>query len=494
MKKKFSLPSKAGATIPGCGSESARRRLRTLAAAGSLLALLAVATPVAVRAEALASPPPEAAAPAGTDAQPAQGAGQGAGQDTAQDVAEDVAASTSERPAANEDEPSPAAAALRPEVGEHLLKANAYLEKGRPDDALSVVDELQYLRKLKPVDRAQIHRFRGYILIAKNRTDDAAREFEAALAENALDASAQQGMIYSLAQIHTQAGKYARARELIDRWFASASDPKPEAWFLKAMILVQQEDFAAALAPARTAIEKSPQVRESWLQLLAAIQFQLQDYAGLVDTLRKLVAVAPGTKRYWVQLATIENSTGKDDEALATLGIANIAGLLQDDKEIRQRARMCFVRDLPECCARTLEEGLESGRVAKDAEAWQLLANCRIAARETDLAVEPLKNAGELGTTARPWLMLGQLELQKERFAEAQQALTKALAKAEPSERGSIELLIGIAELGRKRYEEAGKAFEAARNDEKTKTAAESYLKHLEQKRALKDLQVASNP
>lgn len=407
----------------------------------------------------------------------------------AEAMADDEAA-----PAAATSDDAPAAAALRPEVGAHLLKANGYLEEGRTEDALSVVDELQHLRKLKPVDRAQIHRFRGYILIAMNRTDAAAQEFEAALDQKALDDSAEQGIIYSLAQLYTQGGKYDRARELIDRWFAKASDPKPEAWFLKAMILVQQEAFADALAPARTANEKSPQVRESWLQLLAAIQFQLQDYAGLTDTLRKLVAVAPGTKRYWVQLATIENTTGKDDEALATLGIAHVAGLLQEDKEIRQRARMCFVRDLPECCARTMQEGLAAGRVSQDAEAWQLLANCRIAARETDKAAEPLKKAGELGSTSRPWLMLGQLELQKEHFGPARDALTKALAKAEPAERGSIELLIGIAELGSNRWDEAEKAFRAAQADEKSKAAAESYLKHLEQKRALKDLQVASNP
>jgi tetratricopeptide (TPR) repeat protein len=406
---------------------------------------------------------------------------------------EATAASAQAEPAANEGEgAAKPSSTVRPEVAERLLVANHYLEDGKPDDALAVVDELAQIRKLKPVDRAQIHRFRGYILISKSKTDEAGQEFEAALAENALDDSARQGMMYSLAQIYTQSGRFDRARELIDRWFATAADPKPEAYFLKAMILVQQEAFAEALEPARTAVERSPQVRESWLQLLAAIQFQLQDYAGLTDTLKKLIAVAPGTKRYWVQLATIENSIGKENEALATLGIADVAGLLKEDKEIRQRARMLFVRDLPETCARTLEEGLEAGRVLKDADAYQLLANCRIAAREIDKAVEPLKKAGELSTNAKAFLMLGQIELQKEHFAEARDALRKALPKAEPAERGSIELLIGIAELGAGRFDEAAVAFEAAKVDDKTKTAAESYLKHLEQKRALRDLQAAT--
>jgi len=379
-------------------------------------------------------------------------------------------------------------AAINPTVAERLLLANGYLEKDRFDDALSVVDELAEMRKLRPVDHAQIHRFRGYILIAKGNTEAGGKEFEAALAENSLDEGATQGMIYSLAQIYTQAAKYDRAKELIDRWFATAGDPKPEAFFLKAMILVQQEDFRAALEPAQIAIAKAPQPRESWLQLLAAVQFQLQDYASLAATLKQLIAVAPGTKRYWVQLATIENSLGKDESALATLGVAQVGGLLSDDKEYRQHARLAFVREQPQLCASTLEEGMAAGIVKRDAESYQLLANCYIAARETDRALEPLARAGELASNATGYLLLGQLQLQKDRFDAARDALERARAKSDPAQRGSIELLIGIAQLGSDRFDDAERAFRVAQADEKTRPAAESYLKHLEQKRALRAL------
>lgn len=453
-----------------------RRTLRGLVAAAPLFLFVALLAP--------ASPGFAADEAAGVEANTADAA--------AAEPADAAGTDSAATPPAAEPAPPNAAGAsstVRPEVAERLLMANRYLEDGAPDDALAVVDELARIRKLKPADRAQIHRFRGYILIAKNRTDDAGREFEAALAENALDDSARQGLMYSLAQIFTQSGRYDRARELLDRWFAAAENPKPEAWFLKAMILVQQEAFADALVPARTAVEQSPDVRESWLQLLAAIQFQLQDYAGLTDTLQRLVAVAPGTKRYWVQLATIENSVGKDEEALATLGIAHIAGLLREDREIRQRARLCFVRDLPATCARTLEDGLTADRVQKDAEAYQLLANCYIAARETDKAIEPLQRAGELSSNGKAFLMLGQLQLQKERFAAARDALVQARAKSESSDRPSIDLLLGIAALGAGSYDEAEHAFTAAEGDDKTRAAAASYLKHLQQKRALRDLQ-----
>jgi tetratricopeptide (TPR) repeat protein len=379
-------------------------------------------------------------------------------------------------------------AALNSTVAERLLIANAYLEKNELDDALSVVDELAQIRKLTPTDRAQIARFRGYILIAKGDMSDGGKAFEAALAENALDEGSKQGMVYSLAQIYTQAGQYDRARELIDDWFAAATDAKPEAYFLKAMILVQQEDFRGALEPAVKANELSPAPRESWLQLLAAVQFQLEDMNAVASTLRKLVAVAPGTKRYWVQLATVENSLGKDEAALATLGVAHIGKLLSEDKELRQHARMCFVAELPTCCTETLEDGLASGAIHADAEAWQLLANCYLASRETDKALEPLAKAGELAENANGYLLLGQIQLQKERFEAARDALAKARTKAKSEERGQVELLLGIAELGSDRYDAAERSFRVAQSDAKTRPAAESYLKHLEQKRALQQL------
>lgn len=383
-------------------------------------------------------------------------------------------------------------AALTPMIAERLLRANAHLEAGRYDEALSVVNDLGDGRRQKPIDQAQIHRFRGYILVAKGDTNSAATEFEAALATGALDPLAKQNMIYSLAQIYAQAGKYDRARKLLDSWFASEKDPKPEAWFLKAMLLAEQGSYKEALEPARIANARSPQPRESWLQLLASIQFQLGDYPNLAETLRRLVALAPGQKRYWMQLATVESTIGKEREALASISIAHVAGLLTEDKELRQRAGMCFARDLPDCCVKTLEEGLASGVVKPDADAYRLLANCRIAGREVEKALEPLAKAAELGDGSRSWLLLGQLQLEREDWDAARVSLQKALVGKSSARRSSVELLLGIAMLGSKDFDGAEKVFRTAAADEKTRTAAENYLRHLEQQRALQQLREAS--
>jgi tetratricopeptide (TPR) repeat protein len=373
---------------------------------------------------------------------------------------------------------------VSPQIAEKLILANEHLEKDEFDQALKIVDELATIRRLAPPDVAQIHRFRGYIFVSKSNPEKAAQEFEKALAQNALDAGAEQSMMYSLAQIYTQLDRYDRALELINSWFASAETPKADAYYLKAMILVQQEDFQGALEPAKTAIEMSPQPRESWLQLLAAIQFQLQDFSALSGTLQSLISIAPASKRYWVQLATVQNYLGRDGDAVATLRLAYQAKLLTEDRDIRQLARLLFMRELPFECAQVMQDSLAAGVVTVDAESYRLLANCYLAARENDSALEPLAKAGELAPDGEMFMLLGQMHLQRERFEPALEVLGKALAKAKPEQRAPVQLLLGVAQLGSNRFDDAERAFRAAHSDEKMRGAAESYLKYLEERRA----------
>ncbi|RIL01355.1 MAG: hypothetical protein DCC71_18010 [Proteobacteria bacterium] len=390
-------------------------------------------------------------------------------------------------------------------VGALLAPAPAFAkEKAKDDDEKTgtgvskpaIVDKLAKRGRMDPPDRAQIHRFRGYILLNKGKIEPAAAELRKSLDQKALDAASAQLTTYSLAQLYTQLGQYDEAASLIDAWFAAAEDPKADAYYLKAMILVQQEKFEQALAPARSAVDMTPQPRESWVQLLAAVYIQLRDYPNVAATLERLVAMSPGKKQYWTQLAAVQHHLERADRAVATLKLAGQAALLEDDREQRQLARLLFLRELPFECAQLLEQGLAEGVVAPDADAYRLMSSCYLAARESEKAMEPLAKAAELSPDADMYVLMGQLLLQKERYAPALDALRKGLAKAKAEQRGSLHLLVGVAQLGSDRLEDAERAFRAAQLDAKVRPAAESYLKYLEAQRALRSqqpIQTASN-
>jgi tetratricopeptide (TPR) repeat protein len=372
---------------------------------------------------------------------------------------------------------------LSQRTAEKLGRAMKHFEAEQFDQALAIVDALAKRRGLRPADVAQIHRFRGYILVSKGNSEGGAAEFEKSLAQHALDPFAEQQTTYSLAQIYTQLEKYDQALALIETWFKAETEPKPDAYFLKAMILVQQEKFQDALAPAKTAVEMGPEPRESWVQLLVAVYIQLQDYPNVAANLERLVAISPGKKQYWVQLAAVRNHLEQDAKALATLRLADNSRLLDEDRDLRQLSRMLFVRDLPFQCAQEVEAAMATGTLKPDADAYRMLANCYVAARESERALAPLAKAGELATDGEMYLLLGQMHLQKERYPEALDALNKGLAKATPEQRGSAQLLIGVAQLGSKQFDDAERAFQAAANDAKVGEAARRYLEFVQEQR-----------
>jgi predicted negative regulator of RcsB-dependent stress response len=84
--------------------------------------------------------------------------------------------------------------------------------------------------------------------VNKGMTEQAADELQKSLDQHACDRSTEQLTTYSLAQLYTQLGRYDRALALIDGWFANAESPPADAYYLKAMILVQQEKFQDALS------------------------------------------------------------------------------------------------------------------------------------------------------------------------------------------------------------------------------------------------------
>jgi tetratricopeptide (TPR) repeat protein len=254
---------------------------------------------------------------------------------------------------------------------------------------------------------------------------------------------------------------------------------------------VQQEKWEAALAPAKTAVDTSPEPRESWLQLLAVVQSQLRGYADLAVTLERLVAMAPGKKQYWLQLAAVQKQLDREAKALATLRLADEGELLSEDRELRQLARLLFLREQPYECASVMEAAINAGVVEEDAEAFELVSNCLIAARESERALEPLARAGELSSDGEMYLLLGQLHLQRERYGPALEALEKALEKSKPEQRGAVQLLIGVAQLGSERFDDAERAFRAAQGDEKLRRAAESYLRYVQEQRQRREQEQA---
>src|SRR6185436_7904254 len=144
----------------------------------------------------------------------------------------------------------------------------------------------------------------------------------------------------------------------------------------------------------------------------------------------------------------------KYDNATALLQLADAGDLLTEAKEIRSLAALLIFRGIPYRAAQLLQQGIADGRLT-DAESYELLGNCWIAARDYEKAVEPLTRAGEIGPTGEPYLRLAEVYAQQENWPGAVGALQHGIDKGNLKRPGLAQLLMGIAQFNQKKYPEA---------------------------------------
>ncbi len=222
----------------------------------------------------------------------------------------------------------------------------------------------------------------------------------------------------------------------------------------------------------------APEPKEGWLQLLAALYVRQQDYERAGPVFEELVTRFP-KKEYWVQLSLIYGAREDYRNSLAVQQIAYEQGLLTEDKELRRLARSYLFKSLPYPAAKVLEKGIQSGKIKVDSEAYEMLANSWIAAREYEKAIEPLTKAADLADDGKLYIRLGQVYMQREEWGEAARLFRKALAKGGLPDPGQAQLLLGISYYNNQQVDPARQAFRRAREHESSRKQADAWIGHI---------------
>jgi tetratricopeptide (TPR) repeat protein len=369
-------------------------------------------------------------------------------------------------------------------VSRYLAASLKLMQENKLDDAKVLLDKIGGMKRLNRAERAKIAQFQGIVAIYKSDLPTGAKYLSEALGLEGLDLASEQQVTFQLAGLYTQIGDFPKANETLDRWFAAAAEPTPEAFYLKAVIMIQMEKLEEAVAAAEQAVSLTPDPREGWLALQAHAYFLVKEYPKMATTLERLIVRSPAKKSYWLLLSAAYFEMDRDEEARSIVQLAYRQGLLDQDREIRALARLLLSNGLPYEAAKVLEKGMADTVVPAQKDAYELLTNAFLQAREGEQALEPLSKGADLAEDAQLYMLLGKVHLQGDRYQEAVAALKQGLAKAKPEQRGRVYLLIGMAQLGANRLDDAEVAFRSARGDEKLRTEADSYIKFVTQERA----------
>jgi len=334
------------------------------------------------------------------------------------------------------------------------------------------------LEKLSPYERGTVERILFSISYAQEKYEEARGHLQKAIDSGGLNAVQIDEARYQSAQLYMQEEKWKEGAAALEEWFKTAAMPNSAAYYLLAVAYYQQENFTKALAPAKKAVELMDQAKpnESWLSMLSALYLQREEYKEAVPVLQQLISASPDKKTYWMQLSSVYGQMEDYPNALAIMQLASNVGLVTEDSEIRRLADLLLFNDVPYRGAQVLEAAIEKKVVKLDDKLYEKLANCWISAGEFDKSIAPLQRAAEMAQTGDTFVRLGEVQVQREDWAAAITAIQRGVEKGQLKDPGNAQLMLGIAHYSQKEYAAARPFFERARQSDRHRQIADSYL------------------
>jgi tetratricopeptide (TPR) repeat protein len=214
-----------------------------------------------------------------------------------------------------------------------------------------------------------------------------------------------------------------------------------------------------------------------------ALYYEKRNYEEIANVVEQLV-VRFSSRTYWVQLSAVYSELGRDEDSLAVMELAYEQDFLESDNQLRRLAQMYLFHQVPYYAAKVVEKGLASEQIEADEEAYELLANSWLSAREYDKALSPLARAAALSQGGDLYVRLAHVRIEREEWNEARNALSSAIDKGDLRHPGNAHLLLGIANYSAKRPNAAKSAFRQARNYDDSKKSADQWLRHISREEA----------
>jgi tetratricopeptide (TPR) repeat protein len=367
------------------------------------------------------------------------------------------------------------------QTGKILNEAIELLNMEQYAQASQKINTLK-LDQLSPYERGKVEQIMFNIAYSQDRYEEARGHLQKAIDSGGLNAVEVDQARYQSAQLYMQEEKWREGAAALEEWFKTAANPNSAAYYLLAVAYYQQDDFNRALAPAKKAVELMDKSKpnENWLQMLSALHLQREEYRDSIPILQQLVSVAPEKKTYWMQLSSIYGQMEDYPNALAIMQLANNAGLVTEDSEVRRLADLLLFNDVPYRGAQVIEAAIEKKIVNLDDKLYEKLANCWIAAGEFDKSLTPLQRAAEMSSTGDMFIRLGEVQVQREDWPAAIAAVQRGVDKGQLKDPGSAQLMLGIAHYSQKDYDAARPFFQRARQSEKHRQVADSYLQAIQ--------------
>ncbi|MBW2716786.1 MAG: hypothetical protein JRD03_11945 [Deltaproteobacteria bacterium] len=352
------------------------------------------------------------------------------------------------------------------QMGKRLTAAHEALEAEQYEAAAVILVELEKRSKrLNSYERAIVFQMLGMTEASQEKYETALVYFEKCLSEDALPHGAIVSTRYTIAQLYMATEEFEKAVEALKKWFKEVETANGNAYYLLAAAYYQLDQIKNAIVPAETAIKVAKKPKPAWLQLLVGLYYETKQYPKAVKPLETLIMI-DAKKSYWTQLSSLYAHLEQEEKSLAVMQLAYAQNYLTKDSDLRALAQLYLYHNLPYRAGVVLEKAGADELVDKTPAYWEMLANSWLLARESDRAFEPLRTGAEVSDGGSLYARLGQLFIEREEWANASEALEKAIAKGDLHDEHTTHLLLAISLYHQKKYSAARKQLRFARNSE----------------------------
>jgi tetratricopeptide (TPR) repeat protein len=371
------------------------------------------------------------------------------------------------------------AQAVSKEVYERIEKAQELVDGKDYSGALRLLNSLYNPDKLTEYEQSNVLNYIGFVYYNMDDIPNAMRTYEKMLAIPSLEETLRKTTTYTLAQLYTMQEDYPKALATLDKWFLLETNPRPEAFILKAQNLYQVNRFADMIEPIRNAMrvaeERGTEIKEDWYVLLNFAYFQQEDYRQVRD-IQKIMLVNWPKKRYWFSLAGAYTELGEDENLINAYAAAFDQNMFEKESELVTMAQLYMQREVPYKAAVLLEAEMERGRVTKSAKNYRLLSQAWQLSMEDEKAIPALTEAARLSSDGELDVRLGNALLNTGQYGDCVKAVETGLRKGGLKSPDNAQISLGMCLYNQRKYNEAIKAFQEASKTPRSRSLSNQWI------------------
>ncbi len=335
-------------------------------------------------------------------------------------------------------------------------------------DFATALSKLNSLRnsQLNCYEEGAIIKLSAYIKIENGDRRGAVQDLLTALQKGYIPATDTAQTYYNIAQIYLQEEDLPKALDYMTRWQKAGGKPdRTQKWQL-AVLNQRADNFREAVRWAEEVkTMDGSNFKQEVYDLLLFLYNKTGEKAKIAALVETLLEREPSNRKYWDIIAGNYFADGKEKQAFEVQKAMYLGGILTKEDELKRIVNFYNRFDAPFHAARILEKEMSAGRITKNLENLELLANLYQVAREHEKAIPVITEAANKGGGGAMYERLGRSYADLQQWENTETALTKALNMSGLKDKGTAWVMIGQSRYERKDRSGAREAFRKASNN-----------------------------